>query len=174
MLGLPSSASAFQEAGITALIYDSRGVGLSDGFPRNDINPFHDVDDICDALVFLRSCRLVDPQRGVGLWGMSLGASTAMVAAALEARVSFVVAVCPATEPTHDMSNLRLLLAKAAKDRESRIKGNDPFYVPMLTKNGENPAGFNTGLEREAIMRLLHSQDESDPVRASLAPNHVN
>ena len=174
MLGLPTTATALQAEGVTALIYDPRGVGLSDGFPRNDINPFREVDDMSDALAFLSSHPSVDPQRGVGLWGMSLGAAVAMVVAALDARVRFVVAVCPATQPTHNMAKLRTVLAKAAKDRESRLKGNEPFYVPMLNKKGENPAGFNPGFEQETIMRMLHSQDESDPLRASLAPNHVN
>lgn len=174
MIGLPTTAAAFQAAGMTALIYDPRGVGLSDGFPRNDINPFREVDDMSDARAFLSSHPSVDPRQGVGLWGMSLGAAVAMVAAALDPRARFVIAVCPATESTHNMTKLPAVLAKAAKDRESRIKGNEPFYVPMLTKKGENPAGFNLGFEHETVMRLLHSQDETDPLRASLAPNHVN
>ena len=174
MLGLPATATAFQVEGVTALIYDPRGVGVSDGFPRNDINPFQEVDDMSDAMAFLSSHPTVDPRQGIGLWGMSLGAAVAMVVAALDARVRFVVAVCPATEPSHDMTKLRTVLATAAKDRESRLKGNEPFYVPMLTKKGVNPAGFNPGLEQEAIMRMLHSQDENDPLRVSLAPTHVN
>ena len=174
MLGLPTTAANFQAKGVTALIYDPRGVGLSDGFPRNDINPFREVDDMSDALAFLSSHPSVDPRQGVGLWGMSLGAAVSMVVAALDARVRFVVAVCPATEPIHDMTKLRTVLAKAAKDRESRLKGNEPFYVPMLNRKGENPAGFNPGFERDKVMRMLRSQDENDPLRASLAPNHVN
>jgi pimeloyl-ACP methyl ester carboxylesterase len=174
MIGLPSTAIAFQEAGIAALIYDPRGVGLSDGKPRNDINPFQEVDDMSDALTFLSSCPSVDPRQGVGLWGMSLGAAVALAAAALDPRARFVVAICPGTETTYDMNKLWNVLAKAAKDRESRVKGNEPFYIPMLTKKGESPVGWDPGFEHKSIMRLLHSQDESDPLRASLAPNHVN
>ena len=174
MIGLPTTAAAFQAAGITALIYDPRGVGLSDGVPRNDINPFREVDDISDARTFLSSHPSVDPRQGVGLWGMSLGAAVAMVAAALDPRARFVIAVCPAIGSKPDMTKLPTVLAKAAKDRESRIKGNEPFYVPMLTMKGENPAGFNVGLEHEKLMRMLHWEDETDPLRASVAPNHVN
>lgn len=174
MIGLPSTALAFQEAGITTLLYDPRGVGLSDGNPRNNINPFQQVDDMSDALTFLSSRPSVDPRQGIGLWGFSLGAAVAMATAAIDPRARFVMAVCPGTETVYDMGKLRQVLSKAAKDRESRIKGNEPFYVPMLTKKGESPVGWNPGLEHEAIMRLLHSQDEADPLRASLAPNHVN
>lgn len=174
MLGLPSTAAAFQAQGITALIYDPRGVGSSDGLPRNDINPFRQVDDMSDALSFLASHPSVHPRQGVGLWGMSLSATVAMATAAIDPRARFVIAICPATEPTHNLPKLRAVLTKAAKDRESRLKGNEPFQLPMLNKNGENPAGFDPGFERGAVMRMLHVQDESDPLRASLAPGHVN
>jgi len=174
LAGLPSTASAFQEAGVTVLLFDPRGVGLSDGEPRNDINPFREIDDLSDAITFLLSHPSVDPRRGVGLWGMSLGGATAMCAAALDLRAKFVVAIAPATEYSHDRAKLRGVLAKAAQDRQSRIKGNEPFYVPMLSDKGENPAGFNLGTDRNAAMRIVRSQDPADELRASLAPNHVN
>ena len=177
MLGLPGTAAAFQAGGITALLFDTRGVGLSDGVPRNDINPFRQVDDLSDALTFLASHPSVDPRQGVGLWGMSLSAAVAMTTAALDRRARFVVAVCPATEPTHKMPKLTPLLAKAAKDRESRLKGNDPFYVPMLTKNGDNPAGLDLGFEREDIRQRLQSlqvDHDADSPQVPVAPNWAN
>jgi pimeloyl-ACP methyl ester carboxylesterase len=82
--------------------------------------------------------------------------------------------VHPLSETSYDMAKLRNVLMKAAKDRESRIKGNEPFYVPMLTKKGESPVGWDPGFEHDAIMRLLGQYDETDPLRAELAPGHVN
>ena len=174
MSGLPTTAEAFQAAGITVLLYDTRGVGLSDGLPRNDIDPFRQIDDMSDALTFLSAHLCVDPRKGVGLWGISLSASVAMVTAALDTRICFVIAVCPATEPRHNITKFAPVLAKAVKDRESRIKGNEPFYVPMLTKAGESPTGFELGFEREAVTRLLRLHDGGSLLHASLAPNHVN
>ncbi|KAJ0413690.1 alpha/beta-hydrolase [Aspergillus carlsbadensis] len=174
MLGLPTTAAAFQRAGITALTYDPRGVGLSDGTPRNDINPFQSVDDLSDALTFLLTHPSIDRQQGVALWGMSLGASIALVTAAVDPRARLTIAICPVVGATQNLSKLAPVLAKAAQDRESRLKGNDPFYVPMLTKTGENPAGFNLGFEKDIAMKLLSAQDVNDPLRANLAPNHVN
>lgn len=46
-----------------------------------------------DAMTFLSSHPSVEPRQGIGLWGMSLGAAVALVVAALDARVRFVVAV---------------------------------------------------------------------------------
>ncbi len=174
MIGLPATALAFQEQGITALIYDPRSVGSSDGEPRNDINPFREIDDLTDALSYLLSHPSVDRRKGAGLWGMSLGGAIEICAAALDPRARFVITVAPATGYSHDASKLPELLAKIAKDREFRVKGNDAFYVPMLTAAGKNPAGFNLGMDREAGVRLVGAQDENNAPRASLAPNHVN
>lgn len=127
-----------------------------------------------DAVTYLLSRPSVEPRQGVGLWGFSLGAAVAMATAAVDPRARFIIAVCPGTETTYDMAKIRQVLTKAAKDRESRIKGNAPFYVPMLTKKGQSPVGWDPGFEHEAIMRLLHTHDEADPLRASLAPGHVN
>jgi alpha/beta superfamily hydrolase len=71
MLGVPEAARAFQNAGITALIYDPRSVGQSDGTPRNDINPLKQVEDYSDALTFLGSLKSVDQNR-MAIWGISL------------------------------------------------------------------------------------------------------
>jgi pimeloyl-ACP methyl ester carboxylesterase len=125
-------------------------------------------------MTFLLSHPAVDRRGAVGVWGMSLGGATALCAAALDPRVRFAVAVCPAVEYSQDRSKLRSVLSKAAKDRESRVKGNDAFYVPMLSRQGDNPAGFNLGTDRESALRLVHSQDLQDDLRQSLAPNHVN
>ncbi|KAH0595097.1 hypothetical protein MHUMG1_07397 [Metarhizium humberi] len=174
MLGLPTTAAAFQAAGISALVYDPRGVGLSDGEPRNNINPHVQVDDMSDAVTFMLSHSSVDRRQGVGLWGMSLGGTVAMAAAVLDPRVRWLIVVSPATEPTHNMVKMRQVLVQAARDRESQVKGNAPYMVPMLDGRGENPAGFDPGLERASVMRMLQAYDDANVLRAALAPHHVN
>ncbi|KAL2072659.1 hypothetical protein VTL71DRAFT_12002 [Oculimacula yallundae] len=173
MVGLPSLAEAFQHAGITALTYDPRSTGLSDGEPRNDIDPFKQVADFSDAMTFLVNHPSVD-RTHVGYWGMSLAGATALCAAALDTRASFVIGVCPASEYRYDEAKLPSVLRNATKDRESRVKGNAPFYVPMLNDRGENPAGFDLGIDKEYGIRLVNARDESQATRAELAPNHVN
>lgn len=105
---------------------------------------------------------------------MSQGASIAFVTSALDPRASFTVAVCPVFGPTQNLPKLASVLAKAAQNRGSRLRGNGPFYVPMLTETGENRAGHSLGSEREVVMRLLNGQVVNDPLTAQLAPNHVN
>ncbi|GKT64372.1 N-terminal alpha/beta hydrolase domain protein [Colletotrichum tofieldiae] len=173
MVGLPTLAEAFQQAGITALTYDPRSTGLSDGEPRNDIDPFKQVADFSDAMSFLANHPSVDRAR-LGYWGMSLAGATALCAASLDTRARFVIGVCPASEYRYDEAKLPSVLKNATKDRESRVKGNAPFYVPMLNEHGDNPAGFNLGIDKEYGIRLVNARDESLATRSELAPNHLN
>jgi pimeloyl-ACP methyl ester carboxylesterase len=173
MVGLPDVAKAFQEAGMTVLVYDPRSTGLSDGVPRNDIDPFKQIEDYSDALTFLRAHHMVDPS-SLGLWGMSLAGAVALCTASYDKRVKFVIAVCPAVEYQYLETKLPKVLGKITQDRESQVKGNSPFYIPMLNNVGENPAGFNLGMEKEAALRILSARDETISTRTALAPNHVN
>lgn len=173
MLGLPEVAEAFQQAGFTTLLYDPRATGLSDGEPRNEIDPFKQVEDVSDAFTFLANHAKVYRDK-VGVWGMSLGGATALTAAAFDTRPRFAIAVCPAVCFPFDRQRLSRVLKMITKDRESRAKGNDPLYIPMIDKSGLNPAGFNLGWDRERAIKLMEFFDESTATRSELAPHHVN
>ncbi|KAK6856598.1 Thiohydrolase [Apiospora arundinis] len=142
---LPKVARYLQAQGITALVYDPRTVGASDGTPRNDINPAQQATDYHDALSFLKSDERVDPTR-IAYWGFSFGGSVALAAAALDKRASAVVAVCPLTQWELSANRWRGVMAKAMQDRESQINGNSAFSIPMLTETGSSPAGFSSGV----------------------------
>jgi pimeloyl-ACP methyl ester carboxylesterase len=169
MFGLPEVARAFQGAGITAMIYDPRSVGLSDGTPRNDIDPFKQIEDYSDALTFLGSLPLVDPNC-MGIWGISLSGAVALCTASFDKRAKLVIAVCPVAEYHYARARIQNVLVKCFKDRESQVKGNPPFYIPMLNDSGENPAGFEFGLDREKAAQMVAAGKEG----RELAPGHVN
>lgn len=166
MLGLPDVAESFQRAGITALVYDPRCTGLSDGSPRNDIDPVKQVEDYSDALTFLSGLPGVDSDR-MGFWGMSFAGTVSLCSASLDRRAKFVIAICPLAEFRHLPQKLPLVLAKCMKDRESQLRGNPPYYLPMLTEAGENPAGFGIGVDKEQFAKVVSAGKE-------LAPSHVN
>ncbi|RWA05040.1 hypothetical protein EKO27_g10071 [Xylaria grammica] len=166
MAGLPTVAAGFQAAGITALLFDPRCVGLSDGEPRNDINPSKQIEDYSDALTFLGTLPMVDPRK-IGFWGTSLSASVALSAAAMDWRAKLVIAACPITEYQYDPEKMQRVLKACIKDRESRVKGNPPFYIPMIDETGENPAGLNFGFDRARASQWSKSG-------LQLAPTHVN
>ena len=159
---VPDVATYFQRAGLTALAYDPRTTGSSDGTPRNDIDPTKQVGDYSDALTYLSEHPLVDPKKIV-FWGFSFGATVTLCSAALDHRASAVIAVCPLTKFAHVPEKLPKVLAKAIQDRVSQVKGNPPYYIPMLTEQGENPAGFGIGIERDNYRLLTGAKETIAP-----------
>jgi fermentation-respiration switch protein FrsA (DUF1100 family) len=159
---VPEVAEQFQLLGITAVIYDPRSIGVSDGTPRNEIDPMKQVEDYSDALTFLSTLPMVDSDR-IGFWGMSFSGTIALCAAALDKRAKFVIAICPLLSFEYSKDRFPKVLAKAAKDRESQIKGNPPFYLPLLTEKGENPAGFGIGMDKEGFEYISTAKERVAP-----------
>lgn len=77
------------EAGVHVLIFDYRGYGRSD---RGELRRDGLVSDALAALDYMRSRPDVDPDR-VGLYGLSLGGTVALAAAAEDERVAAVCSV---------------------------------------------------------------------------------
>src|SRR5690349_17449183 len=67
---MPTYAQAFADAGINALIFDYRNLGVSDGDNRQHLDPWAQVRDYQNALSFLERREDVDPHR-IGAWGIS-------------------------------------------------------------------------------------------------------
>ena len=161
---IPEVAEAFQLAGITALTYDPRNTGVSDGMPRQEIDPHKQAEDYSDALTFLTGLPIVDPKR-IAFWGFSFAGQVALTAAALDKRVKHVIAICPLTDFTFGGARSKVL-AKAMKDRASQITGNSPFCLPVLTEKGQNPAGFGGNPEADDYGKILNAH--------KAAPNYRN
>ncbi|KAI1178392.1 DltD N-terminal domain protein [Nemania sp. FL0916] len=159
---LPNIAGSFQEAGITALVYDPRTVSSSEGSPRNNINPALQVGDYHDALTFLKSDSRVDPSR-IAYWGFSFSGAVTLCAAALDKRAKAVIAVCPLTIWELPEDKVKRVMAKAMQDRESQLAGNEAFRLPMVTDRGDNPAGFGGSGVGEAELRLIAEAKEKLP-----------
>jgi uncharacterized protein len=87
-------AEVFSAAGLAVLVYDHRGFGDSDGMPRQEIDPWRQVEDCRHAITFAASLDGVDPAR-IGLWGTSYSAAHAIQVAATDRRVKAVVAQVP-------------------------------------------------------------------------------
>jgi pimeloyl-ACP methyl ester carboxylesterase len=166
MNGIPNVAEAFQKANITALIYDPRSVGFSDGEPRNDVDPYKQIEDYFDAITCLCNLPGVDKNR-IAIWGISLSAAVALCATTYDPRVKVAIAICPALQYIYDPQKMTKVVTKCIQDRESQIKGNPPLYIPMLDKIGSNPAGFQLGYEGDKAVKFLESG-------VVLAPNFVN
>src|SRR5262249_7727467 len=69
-LCLDAYAEVFCEAGFAALVYDNRCLGASDGEPRQEIDPWAQVNDYRHAITYARTREEIDPDR-IGVWGSS-------------------------------------------------------------------------------------------------------
>ncbi|KAI1504775.1 alpha/beta-hydrolase [Biscogniauxia marginata] len=139
-MSLGETAEHFHSAGYNVLLYDSRAVGGSGGLPRNQIDPLKMVEDISDVVSFAKTLHSVDPNR-ILLWGMSLGATVSGVAAAIDRRVAGVLMVCPIFSFIR-ADKRATVFAQLMKDRQSQLRGNEPFVLPPFNSKGENPAGY--------------------------------
>lgn len=153
-------AEYYFNAGFTVLSYDPRSIGASDGMPRNECNPVKNMEDYMDALTFLKSHSMVDPKR-IAYWGYSFSGMVALCAAALDKRAKAVVATAPLT--IWEFKKWKPVLNKCMKDRESRLAGNQPVNLPMLTEEGEQPAGFGENFEGEGVLNIIARAVELQP-----------
>lgn len=135
MVNLPDVAEGFQQAGITALIYNPRTTGLSDGMPRNDIDPMKQVENYSDALTFLAHHPMVDRNR-MASSGVSFAGTVSLCAASLDKRAKLFIAVCPMTRVEYIPELLPKVLEKCMKDRESQLKGKPPVLSPSDKRAG--------------------------------------
>ncbi|KAH7304432.1 Alpha/Beta hydrolase protein [Stachybotrys elegans] len=115
----------FQEAGINVLIYDPRTID-----PAQQMRNYH------DALTFLKADARIDHKR-IALWGFSFSGAVALAAGALDKLAALVLTICPLTIWELSPSRMRSVMAKVMLDRESQLKGNRPFSIPMVAGHDE-------------------------------------
>ncbi len=83
-------AEAIRGAGFAALLYDHRNLGISDGEPRGEINPWIQARGYRDAINFVSNRPEIDGNR-VAVWGDSLSGGEVLVVAACDDRVGAIV-----------------------------------------------------------------------------------
>jgi hypothetical protein len=93
-MGLAAYAEAFQAAGYATLVYDHRGLGDSEGEPRQEINPWAQARDYRYALTWLSQQPGIDRDR-LGIWGSSFSGGEVLVVGAVDPRVKVVLANVP-------------------------------------------------------------------------------
>lgn len=88
-------AEVFYEAGFAVLLYDHRNFGISDGEPRQQINPWIQARGYRDAISFAATLPPIDSAR-MAVWGDSFTAGLVMLVGAIDPRVKTIVAQRPA------------------------------------------------------------------------------
>ncbi|PYH99746.1 alpha/beta-hydrolase [Aspergillus ellipticus CBS 707.79] len=155
-------AQFFQRNGVTALAYDPRNYGDSDGQPRNHVDSINNTTDYMDALTYLKGLSIVEPNKIV-VWGASWSGAVCLGAASLDPRVKLVISVCPMVQDFTPTPATAKMLRQCMKDRESQVKGNDPFYVPIVNEQGLNPVGFGPAYTKEDYHLSLRARNTVAP-----------
>jgi dienelactone hydrolase len=138
-LVMPYYAHAFAERGIAALVFDYRNLGVSDGEPRQHLDPWMQIRDYQNAVSFLTAQADVDPDR-IGAWGISYSGGHVVVLAATDPRVKVIVSQIPVVDGYENMRRVhgtmgyRRLWAAILEDRDARFA--DPAqrrHIPHAT-----------------------------------------
>jgi Acetyl xylan esterase (AXE1) len=79
---------------ITALVYDNRCLGASEGLPRGEIIPYFQQSDLQDAITYAQSLAEVDAEK-IAIWGTSYSGGHVLQVAAVDRRVKAVLAQGP-------------------------------------------------------------------------------
>jgi fermentation-respiration switch protein FrsA (DUF1100 family) len=143
-LVMPYYAEAFAEAGIAALVFDYRNLGVSDGEPRQHLDPTAQIRDYQNALSFLERTDGIDADR-LGAWGISYSGGHVLIIAATDPRVKAIVSQIPVVDGYRNMRRIhgtmgwRRLWKSILEDRQLRY--DDPskrLYLPHATEEPDN------------------------------------
>jgi len=100
-------AEYFCENGFAVLLYDHKNLGRSGGEPRQEINPWVQCRGYRDAITYVETLDVIDPDR-IALWGDSYSAGEVIVVGAADERVRAIIAQCPvcgAELPAEELSD---------------------------------------------------------------------
>jgi pimeloyl-ACP methyl ester carboxylesterase len=131
---LPPYADALCARGYLTLNFDYRGFGESEGAVRCRLVPQMQVDDVRNAVTYLRTRDDVDPDR-IAVVGVSLGAAIALGAAAVDERVRAMVAVAGPSDLWRTWSalpNFAAFHAKVSAARAKFVQTGEVTYVPVV------------------------------------------
>lgn len=161
-------AEVFASAGFVVLFHDHRGFGESGGTPRQDINPWQQIEDWRRAITYLESRPEVDQER-IGLWGSSYSGGHALVLGATEPRLKAIVSQVPTISGYQqglrrvNPDNLAALEASFAADDRAQLAGEEPHRIALVS-DGSVPASYT---DPEAVSFYLQ------PIPDGLWENNV-
>src|SRR6266540_1152226 len=160
---LSNYAERFAAKGFAVLVFDYRNFGASEGEPRCQLYPHEQVEDLRNAITWLRKQPEIDPDR-IGAWGVSLGGGHVIGLAPFDRRIKAVVSVVPATNNwrnslvTMPRGLFASILAMLAQDREERYEDGHVNYAPLVA-----PPGQPSSMPEEAYHFYTHAQETVAP-----------
>jgi pimeloyl-ACP methyl ester carboxylesterase len=135
-------AEAFSSAGLVVLLYDHRNFGMSEGEPRQEINPWIQCRGYRDAMGYVEKLDRANPER-IALWGDSYTGGQVIVVGAVDQRVKAIVAQCPvfgAEPPEVNPSKANLDIIKEVLSRGD-VRGSAETTVGPMPVVSSDQAG---------------------------------
>jgi len=186
-MGLQKYALKYLENGYSVLTYDYRYYGDSEGEPRQLYCAKYQIEDLREAVKFVRSRQDVDSNKIV-LWGSSAGANYGTIIAAEDESIAAVIAQCGSFDHKEDMSrafkeigmfHYLKLFVHAQRDKGRSRFGLSPHVYPAYGHIGTtamiNGAGAFEGIEKlaeesitfknETCARLAFMPHDKDPLK---------
>lgn len=143
-LVMPHYAEAFANAGMAALVFDYRCLGVSDGEPRQHLDPNAQIRDYSNAISFLERTDGIDASR-LGAWGISYSGGHVLVLAATDPRLKAIVSQIPVVDGYRNMRRVhgtmgyRRLWQAILDDRKARYDNPDNrAYIAHATEDPEH------------------------------------
>ena len=146
---LDKLAEVFAAAGLSALVFDNRNFGASEGEPRYEIDPWRQVGDYRDAISYASGLPEVDGER-IGVWGSSYSGGHVLVLGAIDRRVKCVVSQVPLISGHRNARRLIRadLMAGVQKmfeaDRMARYRGAPATMIPVVSEDPAKPCALPT------------------------------
>lgn len=132
----PREAKYFNDAGYVVLTMDYRGFGASEG-PRGELIPLERVEDVRNAVTFLKLQQEVDKEK-IGVVGHCFGGGVATYAAAIDERIKCLVAVGVIGNGGRWLQSTRRhyewvdFLKQLEEDRNRRVLTGESKHVPTF------------------------------------------
>ncbi|GAA5087014.1 hypothetical protein HNP84_010227 [Thermocatellispora tengchongensis] len=140
-------AEGLAAAGLAVVLYDHACFGASDGEPRQEADPWTQIQGYRDAITFLCTRPEVDPER-IGIFGSSFSGGHVLVVAAVDRRVKAVYSQVPVISggttlsrfiPSESLAEIRRAFDA---DRLARFRGEPPAMIPLITATPGEPAAL--------------------------------
>lgn len=146
---LNNYAELFSRHGFAVVVFDHRNFGESDGEPRQEIEPWQQVEGYRHAITFASTLEEVDANR-IGVWGSSFSGGHVLVLGATDKRVKCVVSQVPTISGIENAlrkgspENQEKLIEQFAEDRIKRLKGEEGRTIPVIPDIDKKGGVFDT------------------------------
>ena len=141
-IDLAEYAEYFVADGFACMAYDHRNWGRSSGWPRSESNPWLQVNDLREAISYVRTLPEIDPNR-IGLWGTSYSGGHVLTVGGLDSRVGCLVSQVPLISGSRTFGTWvpddkqAIFRAKLDNDRDCRRRGEPPLTTKAANDGSE-------------------------------------